>query len=205
MRLLASLTVLGWGLVALPHARAAVIETMMQVGSDVVVTASGTIDLAGFNNPGYEQYSSGANGIIPDLGSIIVGAPGTATTDLYGPFTGPTSFGTGGFTQPSSGSGDRVGVRQDSPSTTFIVVPQAYVSGAALSGSSTFSNATYASLGVDIGTYVWSWGSGPTVDSLTLDVVDPASTVAEPGALGWLAVALAGLFVARRSRTRSAI
>ena len=37
-------------------------------------------------------------------------------------------------------------------------VPQGYVSGGALSDSMTYNNATFASLGLTLGTYVWSWG-----------------------------------------------
>jgi len=139
--------------------------------------------------------------VIPSLGSILAGAPGTLTTDLYAPFSGPTAFGSGGFTQPSSGSGDRVGVRQDSPTTDFIVVPQGYVSEAPLEGASTYVGKTFASLGITPGTYVWSWGSGSDLDSLTLKVVTPSTpAVPEPASLGLLATALAGLLVKRRRK-----
>ena len=47
-------------------------------------------------------------------------------------------------------------------------VPHGYVSGAALSDSMTFNNATFASLGLDVGTYVWSWGTGLPNQNFTL-------------------------------------
>jgi PEP-CTERM motif len=200
IRALTVAAVAGLGFATVPGAQAAVVEIMTEVGSNVDVSASGTINLAGFNHPGYEQYSSGPNGVIPSLGSILAGAPGTLTTDLYAPFSGPTAFGSGGFTQPSSGSGDRVGVRQDSPTTDFIVVPQGYVSGDHLSGTSVYVGATFASLGITPGTYVWSWGSGSDLDSLTLDVTESTPAVPEPASLGLLATALAGLFVKRRRK-----
>jgi hypothetical protein len=39
-------------------------------------------------------------------------------------------------------------------------VPHGYVSGAALSDNMTFDDATFASLFVTPGTYVWTWGDG---------------------------------------------
>ena len=47
-------------------------------------------------------------------------------------------------------------------------MPQGYVSGAALSDSMTFNNATFASLGVIPGTYVWTWGTGLPNQNFTL-------------------------------------
>ena len=49
-----------------------------------------------------------------------------------------------------------------------LFVPQGYVSGAALSDSMTFNNATFASLGVTPGTYVWTWGTGLPNQNFTL-------------------------------------
>ena len=47
-------------------------------------------------------------------------------------------------------------------------MPQGYVSGGALSDSMTFNNATFASLGVTPGTYVWTWGTGLPNQNFTL-------------------------------------
>ena len=57
----------------------------------------------------------------------------------------------------NTGSGDFVGIFVLNGN---LAVPQGYVSGTALSDSMTFNNATFASLGVTPGPYVWSWGTG---------------------------------------------
>ena len=57
MRELAAVAAAGLVFAIAPRAQAAVVETMTEVGSNVVVTASGTINLAGFDNHGYGQYS----------------------------------------------------------------------------------------------------------------------------------------------------
>ena len=76
-------------------------------------------------------------------------------------------------------------------------MPQGYVSGAALSNSMTFNNATFASLGVTPGTYVWTWGTGLPNQNFTLiiggvGVPDGGSTVS------LLGFGLLGLAVLRR-------
>src|SRR5205085_10415978 len=69
----------------------------------------------------------------------------------------PTSFAGVFFTFASSVSGDSVGIF---PDTSPFLFPTLYLSGAALSDSTTYNNATFASLGVTPGTYVWTWGAG---------------------------------------------
>ena len=100
-------------------------------------------------------------------------------TDRYTGFTGPTSFGPGGFFSATTGSGDFVALRSI---FNFLFVPTGYDSGDALSDSLTFNNATFASLGVTPGTYVWSWGTGLPNQNFTLviggvGVPDGGSTV----------------------------
>lgn len=83
----------------------------------------------------------------------------------------------------------------------MLFVPQSYVSSTALANSSTWDNASFASLGVTPGTYVWTWGTGAD-QNFTLDIGN-AANVPEPAALGifGFGVLLIGAFVGLRRRT----
>jgi hypothetical protein len=48
------------------------------------------------------------------------------------------------------------------------LVPQGYVSGTVISGSTTYNGQTIAGIGFTSGTYVYSWGSGGNASSITL-------------------------------------
>ena len=132
--------------------------TLQQMGANVVANGSGAINLTGlsFFLPGIDFTAR----IWAGGGVIITGPPGgSGDVDLYTGFTGPTSLGSGFFFFPNTGSGDIVGIDAQAFGG-LLAVPPGYLSGAALSDSMTFNNATFASLGVMPGTYVWSWGTG---------------------------------------------
>jgi len=82
----------------------------------------------------------------------------------------------------------------------YVLVPQGYVSGDALSDSMTFTGSTFADLGVTPGTYVWTWGTGHDADSFTLQI-GPTS-VPEPASLALLSAGLVGLGLIRRKRAQ---
>ena len=60
-----------------------------------------------------------------------------------------------------------------------LFVRQGYLTGNPLSDTSTYNNATFASLGITPGIYTWTWGTGDHADSYTLyaAVPDAGSTV----------------------------
>jgi hypothetical protein len=194
---LAAMTLLGLG-AASPAAQAAFIANMYESGSDVVVSGSGTINTAGFVYPGYDVYGLPPAIVWASSGSILLGAAGTELVDYYSPFTGPASFGSGGPITATSGSGDRLGVRFDAQ--PGIAVPGDYISGTALASSSLYAGATLASLGVIPGSYTWSWGSGPNVDSFTLNIstTPPEIEAPEPASMALLGAGLVGLALRRR-------
>ena len=128
--------------------------TLQQMGANVVANGSGAFNLTGLT------FFSG-DFVVPQMnasfGAILTGQVLGGVVTGYTGFNGPTSFGPGGFFFATTGSGDLVGI---SSGARALYVPQDYVSNTALSDSMTFDNATFASLGVTPGTYVWSWGDG---------------------------------------------
>jgi len=171
------------------HAQAGFIMSIQQVGSDVVETGSGTINLsglsdqAGANDPGTLWLSFPA-------GSFFVAGPAVpGNTEFYKGISGLSSFGSGGLFTANSGTGDLVGVIANDG----IYVPSGYVSGAALSDTSTFTSETLAGLGLTTGVYTWTWGTGATADSFQLDIGQ--SSTPEPSTFGLLALAAGGLMV----------
>ena len=183
------------GLAGAPgRAHAAFTLTLQQVGNDVTLTGSGTINLSALEFAG---NASAQASIRPELAVIYGGPTNGATTDEYvgGGFSGPASFGNGGFRLASSGSGGTVGVLG---AYGYLLVPAGYISGTPVTESATFANQSFASLGFTPGTYTYTWGSGATADSLTV------SGVPEPATwLGGALLALSGAGAWRRRTHRA--
>jgi hypothetical protein len=188
---------IGSGLSA-PPAQATYIVTLVQQGSDVLATGSGTLNLASLSIlPG--AFST-EHSIQPNVGILFIGLPLDVNVSNYTEVTGTTSFGNGNRDiTANSGIGSIVGVDEITPSGARVVtVPEGYVSGTALMESTTWDNETFGSLGVTPGTYVWTWGSGATADSFTLDI--PAASVPEPDTALLFGIALAVLVLAQTNR-----
>jgi hypothetical protein len=177
---------IGSGLSA-PPAQAGYTVTLTQVGSNVVATGSGTIDTTDLTSEGSGTH---AGAISPSTPEIITGPPILTPFSEYAFITGPSSFGSGGFTEATSGSGDLVGIVSQA-----VDVPLGYTSGSALSDTSTYDDASFSTLGVTPGSYVWTWGSGADADSFTLDVAVP-----EPASLTLLGTVVGLGLLARRRR-----
>jgi hypothetical protein len=113
---------------------------------------------------------------------------------MTGPIVGPANFGSGGLTLDGTGTGPAIGIRSFEPD---IEVPTGYVSDGPLSDTTIYDTATFASLGVTPGTYVWTWGTGAD-QSFTLEI----GTTPLPAALPLFATGLGamGLLGWRRKR-----
>ena len=169
-------------------AQAGYMVTLQQVGSNVVATGSGAIDLTGLSFLG---LSSTTASIQPNAGFISVVS---GSVNEYNGFSGPSSFGPGFGGNASSSSGDAVFIF----ATTELGVPSGYVSNSLLSDSSTYNGATFATLGVTPGIYEWTWGTGLN-QNFTLDALAPA--VPDSGStLGLLSLSVVALLGATRLR-----
>lgn len=165
------------------NAHGAVAVTALEAGDDVVFTGSGTLNIEG----GIFMFQIfGGGGSIRAGGSPVgfqVGPPPFLPVDgyIFGDISGPTSIGPAREIRATSGSGDIFGLDYLGPMSPFgskLLVPVGYSSGTSLSGTSTYTGETFSSLGLNRGVYIWSWGSGTSADSLTLNIVpEPSSAL----------------------------
>jgi hypothetical protein len=188
---------IGTGLLALPAQAAGFVMTFEQVGGNVVESGSGTLDLTDLTPYGTAGLATAD--LWPAIGYINTGVTG-AIVDVYKGLTGPTGFGSGSGALASSSSGDAIGIAgSNSPYGLLLLwVPSGYVSDNPLTDTATYAGASFASLGMTPGTYVWTWGSGADTGSFTVDV--RADAVPEPTGLMLLAlpIGLLGLLATRR-------
>jgi len=168
-------------------AHAGYIVNVQEVGTGVIATGVGSFDLDGLI---YQTSSKPiAANVDANMGLIRIGS---SQWDSYTGIAGPLTFGTGGLVPADAWSGLFAGLlRIDdiNGTTQGIFVPGAYASGTQLdSSSATWDNASFSSLGLNEGTYVWNWGSGADADTFTLNIA--AADLPEPPT--W-AMMLAGL------------
>ena len=150
--------------------------SITQVGPNVVWSGSGSFNLTDLTLIGTTTITSGfqSNNAIWIAGATS-NAPG-ATGQQYGgaSLTYPTTFSTGGLATilGIGAAGSMFGVLTGGASGRTIVVPNGYVSGTTISGSTTYSNTTIGSTGLGLsgGTYRWSWGSGANASSLVMTI-----------------------------------
>ena len=164
---------------------ATIFATIQENGSDVTMTATGSVDLSGllsdFGGPGFSGFWLGQN-------------------NAYGSFQGPWDNYKGGTLIASPGwpgtgflsaAGDSLGMQLLPNNTQNLIVPSGYVSGQSIStvfSSVTLANQSFTSLGLSPGltaTYQWTSNSGP--ESLIINTIPEPSTVFSTGLLSAMA------------------
>jgi hypothetical protein len=174
-------------------AQAGYVVTLEEVGTDVLASGIGPIDLTGLKlipNGGSPAF------ILAKFGFIITGPAASTPTDNYRQIAGPGSFGSSDRPiEPGNGNGDVVGVQANAQELS---VPAGYVSGTALSDNAIYDGQTFASLGVTPGTYEWMWGTGANQNFTLIIGVAVGAPVPtpEPASASLLGMALVGLLLA---------
>jgi PEP-CTERM motif len=190
---------IGCGL-CVPRAQAAYTLTLQPSMIGVTATGIGSINFDALDLYGDELGSS----LLEASGGAIIVGPTTDTDDtFYSGITGPADFGPGDEFLADMGDGAIVGLGTfDQTSGGVVAVPQGYVSGASLGTSTaTWSGATITGLGLTPGSYVWTWGDGPTTDSFTLDIIDNGIPGApEPATWAMMLLGFVGLAFLRTRR-----
>lgn len=163
---------------------AAILINVAQVGSDVVATASGSVNVSALTSLSGQV---GNATVFPSAGVLLVGSTSSTAITWYSGATGPTgsnALGTGAGTSATSGSGDSVGVLGGAT----ILLPASLTP--TLSGSATFASTTLSQLGLSVGNYTWTWGTGANADSLTISVVPEPHQYAAAAGLGLVGLGL---------------
>ena len=187
--------------------RAGIVINMVESGSDVVATISGSIDSwSGAGTPSLGVGTT-ASGIRPGGSTSLVGFGnfvGFASNTnwyYYTATTSPTNFGPlDNFWTPSSASASTTMLFRANLTNNNMYISTNYVLGTPVTGALTWSNKSFATLQVTPGTYVWGW----TGDSMTMNIgsVSP-SPVPEPGTWAAAALLLGGAgFVRWRKRAK---
>jgi hypothetical protein len=175
-------------------AGAAYVLNLTETETGVVGQGSGSINLSGLTKTSEGTLPGAVRAL---AGLVIIGAQ--AEADQYsGQISGPSGFGAGDLISlATTGSGFIIGVfgSANTPNgATFfspsdIILPNDYISGADLGVSTAeWTGASFASLGINPGTYIWQWDTGSGTDSFTLNTVPvpgPLPVLGAGIAFGW--------------------
>ena len=174
---------------------------IQEVGIDVVVSASGAVNLSNWGSLG-SSYSHSSGFLNPSTGLAVVGAgqlwyypePSLGSPN---PIMGP-----GSLSASTSFTGDVVGVAVNISGNSELYIKQNYVSGSALSGTATFANTTLSSLGYSptSATYTYTIGSGATQDTVIFNIGSVTPVPEASGSVAGIGLALAGWYQLRRRK-----
>ena len=147
-----------------PLAKAEFTITITQSAAGLTLTGAGSINTTDLMTA---PYGGGSGAILfPSIPVVGVGND-AAALKYVGLTTALSPFGSG-FPSATSQSGNDVAENGRSGGSLF--VPVGYVSGTSLSGTAFFGGESFASLGLTIGTYTSTWGTGANADSFIVNI-----------------------------------
>ena len=167
-----------------PGPTASYLITLTEVGSNVVMSGSGTLNIDDLTLVAGATGPMGGVGLGVNSATFVLGANGGYYDQYSGILTHPGNFGTGSGLAASSSAGDIVGVIYNMAPPHLLIVPAGYTSGSYLTGSQTFNSQTFNSLGLVAGTYSYTWGTGSNAEILSVVVGGTASGGGGGGNLG---------------------
>jgi hypothetical protein len=175
-----------------------IINIVQSTPSTLLMTYSGSINMATLGSPVAANYNQGTPMFSAFQGYMRIGS----LVDLYntGATTASSTFGAGGGVVPTLVTPGSNAFAADFVAKT-LSVPTGYVSNSPISGSATFAG-TYASNGMNTGTYMYSWMRGGLTESVTLNIGSTA--IPEPASMAVLAIGSVASGVAYRRRRKMA-
>jgi len=170
-------------------AQAALLFSITQTGPDVVITGSGSLNLASLE---YISLLLTGGALEPSKPSVGVGPLAIETKYFLNNFSATGGLGNRGSISVNRSSGDTFGFYAEGPyHSPLLFVPYQYPSGRALSGTATITGKTLADLGLTPGsTLTWSWSRGGNADSLRVTVVPEPHQYAMAAGLGLVGIGL---------------
>jgi hypothetical protein len=159
--------------------------TIYESGSNVVMSASGTVDLSGLTLVSSSVGPFGGGGLGINNATFVCGANGSSGTSYSGFTSVPSNFGSGSGLANSSGTGQAFGIIYDMAPPHLLIVPTGYTSGGNISSTQTFNNTSLSTLGLTNGTYTYTW-SGGSIDVVVGGTPGPTGTPAPTSSgAGW--------------------
>lgn len=154
----------------------AVTITFSQFGNNVFISTAGSLDLTELTL--FATISSSLPPAIdPSTGLIFLGqGDNSEVKNQYTVTTYPENFGQGGMLPAGGGEiQPALGTDMLAISRSIVAINSDYVFGDSLDAGAVFANTTLEDMGLEAGTYVWTFSNGETITMTVPAVPEPAT------------------------------